>query len=519
MMPREISDKFEFDYVSSEGIPLFWARKKFPVIALGLMFGKGKENDQIQKNRTMLDGLLPGMASEMSSVVGLHLFIDGKEICPKDHHYRSVGEYHMLLCDLRCLFSEKKWQGLDDNFGDDWKAVQVQCESSLPLSHWGVFVYKQETNTSDIQFMSPGSNYITPSGLVPNRTSLMLKQSMRHASENMHPREIFGKYLPLLESDETPSFTKALLRSWRNAKADFGASASDYGASLEQEHDESVWDVVRLVELVKENVPKHVADSHTGGIQGACQFVEQFLQARVEFMRKIGRGRLDIDMPIVLEACHFGEAPSRRYWGKLQLKHEDPNCKAVLRKTSQLAWKFWNNKKESSKERMNIVLLKCQHCPSPSTKEASTSISRQEDSEEEEECYYYDPVLEELLSKIEEDAMKLNKSYGKMKASIVLCEEHELVSDKYLTETLFLRAQENLAGVNPGIGQLEALLLGLTTKASDMSRMGASFHNTPYGGKLRVEDNAPTTSARTSSARTRRTSRRTSTGENECTIC
>ncbi|RDY07575.1 TMV resistance protein N, partial [Mucuna pruriens] len=512
VMPRmEISNTFEFDFVSNKGIPLFWARQKFPVIALALMFGEVKENEKIEIDTTVLDAFLPGMLSEKKShVVGLHLFIDEKEICRKDYHYCSVGEDHMLLCDLRTLFSEQEWQGLDDYLGEDWKAVQVQCETSLTLSHWGVYVYKQKTNTSDIQFMSPDSNNympLPPTGLVPRRTRQVSKQRVRHALENMNPREIFGKYLPLLEADETPSFTKALLRSWRKARADLGgeASASSYGASLEQEHEESVWDVVRVVELMKENVPKHVADSYADDdMQGVYKMAEQFLKARVEFMKEKGNERLDIDMPIILEARHFGEAPSRRYWGKLQLKHGDPNFKPVMNKTSQLAWRFWNNKEEALKERMFVILLKCQH---QSTKEASTSLSRQEESLEE-DYLYYDPLLEELLSMIEEDAMRLNKSYGKMKASIVPCQDHELVSDKYLMETLFLRGQENLAQGNSGLGQLEMGLLGLGMLGSGMSGLGrlglgANFKKKPYG-KLRVEDNAQT--------------QRTSTQEDQCSI-
>ncbi|TKY68170.1 TMV resistance protein N [Spatholobus suberectus] len=231
VMPRaEISNTFDFDCVSNEGIPLFWARQKFPVIALALMFGKGKENEQIQ-DTTMLDEFLPGILSDKSHFVGLHLFIDDKEICRKDYHYCSVGEDHMLLCDLRTLFSDQEWQGLDNCVGDDWKAIQVQCESWLTISHWGIYVNKQKTNTNDIQFTPPDSNYMPPSGLFPKRIPQMSKQRIRHALENMHPRQIFGKYLPLLESEETPSFTKALLRSWRKVRADFGGevSASAFG--------------------------------------------------------------------------------------------------------------------------------------------------------------------------------------------------------------------------------------------------------------------------------------------------
>ncbi|MCI83064.1 hypothetical protein A2U01_0104339, partial [Trifolium medium] len=52
-------------------------------------------------------------------------------------------------------------------------------------------------------------------------------------------------------------------------------------------------------------------------------------------------------------------------------------------------------------DRMHIVLLKSQR---PSTEEASTSSSSYEKESFDEE--YYNPILEELMSMIEEDAMR-----------------------------------------------------------------------------------------------------------------
>ncbi|XP_057454512.1 TMV resistance protein N-like isoform X2 [Lotus japonicus] len=490
VMPKtKIPNWFDISCVSNEDVPLFWARRKFPVAALALVFGNSREINVIQKD-TFISDFLPGMMTDMSHVVGLHLFIDGQEICRKDYHYCSVGEHHVLVCDLRILFSDEEWQGLDACLGDDWKAIQVQCESSLTLSSWGVYVYKQKSNTDDIQFKfshpdSSGDYKPVPaSSLVPKSTPQMLKQRIRYASENMNPREIFGDYLPFLEIEETPSFTKALLRSWRIAKTDMReASASAYGASLMQEHEESGWDVVRVVELMKENVPKHIADSYSDDIQSAHKIVEQVLRARVEFQREKGNERLDIDMPIILEACHFCEASSRRYWGKLELKHEEPTVKAILRKTSQLAWRFWKMGEAPLKERMNIVLLESQ-CESLSTEEASTSAHGEEEEEE-----YYDPVLEELLMKVEEDTMSLNRTYGKLKASIVLCTNEELVSDKYLLETLFLRGQQNLAQGNTGLGNFELGLFGMFGSGL-RGTMRSNFKKTAYG-RLRVEDDGP----------------------------
>lgn len=251
-----------------------------------------------------------------------------------------------------------------------------------------------------------------------------------------------------------------------------------------QEHEESGWDVVRVVELMKENVPKHIADSYSDDIQSAHKIVEQVLRARVEFQREKGNERLDIDMPIILEACHFGDASSRRYWGKLQIKHGEPTFNAVMRKTNQLAWGLSKMREGQLEERMNIVLLKCQN-ESPSTEEASTSGHVEE---EEEDDQYYDPVLEELMMAVEEEAMSLNKTYGKLKASIVICTSEELVSDKYLAEIVYLRGLDNLAYGNKEIGRSELKLV-----RSQMWRLRgvrSNFKTTPYG-RFRVQDDGP----------------------------
>lgn len=192
---------------------------------------------------------------------------------------------------------------------------------------------------------------------------------------------------------------------------------------------------------------------------------------------------LDIDMPIILEACHFGEAPTRRYWGKLEIQQEDPTYKAVLRKTSQLARRFW---RIQGKEMMNIVLLESlSQSESPSTEEASTSGHG-----EEEEEYYNDPVLDELMTRIEDDTMSLNKTYGILKASIVLCTSEELVSDIYLQETVMLRGQQNKVQGNTQLANIELLLAKSGISGLGLRVMRSNFKRTPYG-RLRVEDDGP----------------------------
>ncbi|XP_020993159.1 TMV resistance protein N [Arachis duranensis] len=135
VMPKTQLPKW-LDYCDSGGIPFLWARGRFPVMALVLEFGKMDYQD-----------------------ISLHLFIDDEHIYsqrPQRHSF-ALAEDHVLLCDLRLLFSDEEWKRLDVRLGhdNDWKAVQVKCEAGLNLRQWGVYVYKNETNMDDIQFPCP----------------------------------------------------------------------------------------------------------------------------------------------------------------------------------------------------------------------------------------------------------------------------------------------------------------------------------------------------------------------------
>ena len=125
-----------WDYRDQGGIPIFWARGKFPIVALVFVFGK--INYQ---------------------AVRLHLFIDGDHVMfyRQQLHNFTVAEDHVLLCDLRVLFRYKEWERIHARFGHDngWKSVQVNCETDMILRQWGVYVYKQETSMDDIQFTCP----------------------------------------------------------------------------------------------------------------------------------------------------------------------------------------------------------------------------------------------------------------------------------------------------------------------------------------------------------------------------
>ncbi|RYR79683.1 hypothetical protein Ahy_A01g004499 [Arachis hypogaea] len=144
-MPREI-DRLEvampeteipewLDYHGHGESPIFWARGKFPVVALAFVV------DEINYQ-----------------VVNLHLFIDNEHVTVQSQHLIfNIAEDHVLLFDLRVLFRVEEWKRLDARFQHDncWKSIQVKCEPDIILKDWGVHVYKKETNMDDIQFSCP----------------------------------------------------------------------------------------------------------------------------------------------------------------------------------------------------------------------------------------------------------------------------------------------------------------------------------------------------------------------------
>ncbi|KAJ1422075.1 Leucine-rich repeat domain superfamily, partial [Sesbania bispinosa] len=139
-----------FDHSNKRGIPVFRARGKFPVVVLAFVFGK--VNDM---------AITSSFRDHMQ--VGLHLFIEGLHVHSSQCRKFILAKGHVLLCDLRVLFSEEEWEGLHARVGDDWKTVQVDCETDLSLFYWGVYVYKQETNMEDIEFdvQDPSSSGIS----------------------------------------------------------------------------------------------------------------------------------------------------------------------------------------------------------------------------------------------------------------------------------------------------------------------------------------------------------------------
>ncbi|XLT49685.1 hypothetical protein S245_042884, partial [Arachis hypogaea] len=125
-----------WDYHGSwQGYPQylnFEVRGKFPVVALAFVFG------------------------EMNyQPVGLHLSIDSRDYSAyQPSHNFTVAENHVLLCDLRVLFSDEGWKRLDAHaeHGNKWKTVKVKCVPDIIPVQWGVYVYKEETSMKGIRF-------------------------------------------------------------------------------------------------------------------------------------------------------------------------------------------------------------------------------------------------------------------------------------------------------------------------------------------------------------------------------
>jgi hypothetical protein len=398
MLKMEIPEWF--DCIYSHGIPIIWARRKFPIVALALVFQEVKKTTDDFRSLFEQIRLLTGI--KKLYIISLHLFIDGQEICSKDFPYFNVGEDHVLLCDLRVLFSDEEWQNLDASLGDDWKTIEVQCvpnlKEDLILTTWGVHVYKQETSINNIRFVPSNlneafSNMRSP-WLVLRRP---YEQYMKHILNSFKFTDMLN-----LNADVADIYSKVNFRCLINTKAKITdeASSSLCGASLKQDHEDSAADVVQVLEMLKESVPKYIAEHEC--YQFEDRSLESLLTAYVEL-----ENNLNIRMPIVLAYTGDILGTSHRYWGNTDIKLGDPVFKSVLSRFNAFPFRVGTGIETP----VTVLVLKCH-----SEFEEEASSSSIEESLEE---GYHDPEFEELMRRIEQDAMSLNKHYGKMKASIV----------------------------------------------------------------------------------------------------
>jgi hypothetical protein len=106
------------------------------------------------------------------------------------------------------------------------------------------------------------------------------KHKMKHKLESFNPRDLFNDYLPEIESEEGPvRSTKLFLQSLRNAKAESIAEASSFsfGASRKQEQEECEPEVIKVLEMLKENAPKYIVDSYPEDLQTSGVLAERFM--------------------------------------------------------------------------------------------------------------------------------------------------------------------------------------------------------------------------------------------------
>ncbi|KAK7372810.1 hypothetical protein VNO80_06198 [Phaseolus coccineus] len=151
-----------FNYVGVQRNPRFWVRCKFPNIALAMIFHFQDESERDKFARRRL--------------VDLRLLINGRYVpCKGCRKFRIEAE-HILIFDLRVLFSDKEWLGLDALLEEEWNLVQIayKATSSFVISGWGAFVYEDETKMDDLLFTSPDPVYSDemPLAIVPTKDDM-----------------------------------------------------------------------------------------------------------------------------------------------------------------------------------------------------------------------------------------------------------------------------------------------------------------------------------------------------------
>ena len=170
-----------WDYRNRGGHLTLRARHKFPVVALAFLF------DKIN-----------------SQAVQLHLFIDGEQVDVQRQQFLSftVVEDHVLLCDLRVLFSGEEWESLDARIGhvNNWKKEQVKCEPDITPVQWGVYVHKPETSMDDIGMPAQAMDDIRWGRLTP--------QSVQFSTKRKHSRGAFRSNSCMRQVP--PSFSESL---------------------------------------------------------------------------------------------------------------------------------------------------------------------------------------------------------------------------------------------------------------------------------------------------------------------
>ncbi|XP_057733490.1 disease resistance protein RPV1-like isoform X2 [Arachis stenosperma] len=147
IMPKITMIPIWFDHCNEGGVVSFWARQKFPVLAVAFIL------------------------KEKASMGSANLYINGcnaRQFISNNYYCPYVNAEHVLLFDLRSLFKDdEEWRFLDTFLIYEWNYVEVkyECDNLLlndvvgmsNVSHCGAYVYKGQSNMEDIQFQCPYS--------------------------------------------------------------------------------------------------------------------------------------------------------------------------------------------------------------------------------------------------------------------------------------------------------------------------------------------------------------------------
>ncbi|XP_028769783.1 TMV resistance protein N-like isoform X2 [Neltuma alba] len=110
---------------------------------------------------------------------GRHFFhvsvtINGHEILRKEDVNYGSTQGHVYFFDLRWAFDLPEWKRLDRYLILDWNDVEMQVKCltpNMPVVSCGIYVYKQHTNTDNLQFKSSRLSMKAPTSSLKRRAT------------------------------------------------------------------------------------------------------------------------------------------------------------------------------------------------------------------------------------------------------------------------------------------------------------------------------------------------------------
>ncbi|KAK7260418.1 hypothetical protein RIF29_26443 [Crotalaria pallida] len=243
-----------FHHRNEGGIPVFKARGKFPVVAVAFVL----EFEKVNNAEVGLE------RPKSFDAVDLQLFIEGEYIHCKQFRTFFVADKHVLLLDLRVLFSDKEWEGLDALLDPHyWKTVHLAFDTRhlMTLRSWGVYVYKQETNMDNIQFLTPSTSPYCYDHQPSYRKDIERGQGdiTRSMLEDMVVPEMFEEHL-MVQKNLKKRFNESLITSLAKVSRKVVALREAKGSRfiLQQEDDNYGHCMERMVEETMEKESYHI---------------------------------------------------------------------------------------------------------------------------------------------------------------------------------------------------------------------------------------------------------------------